>query len=183
MKKMRTFIVLFVIVVVFILIYAFRTILFSNYVVDGKSMEPTLEDGNNLMVNKVIYDIADVDRFDVIVFHKNAKDDYVKRVVGLPGDTIEYKDDQLLVNGEQMEEPFLWNPSPLTRDATVTKDFTLKEDTGKNRVPKDKLFVLGDNRMNSVDSRKFGFISQEQVVGKVDASYWTFADIEFNLKN
>ncbi|HLQ71870.1 MAG TPA: signal peptidase I [Bacillota bacterium] len=181
-KMSRISIVLSVIVVIFLIAYVFRALLFDNYVVDGESMEPTLEDGYNLMVNKIIYDVADVDRFDVIVFHKNVKDDYVKRVIGLPGDSIEYKDDQLYVNGEYVEEAFLESGS-FSKYDTKTKDFTLKEVTGQTRVPEGKLFVMGDNRTNSLDSRKFGFISQNQIVGKVDASYQTLADIEIDLRH
>ncbi|HLR02778.1 MAG TPA: signal peptidase I [Virgibacillus sp.] len=181
MKRKRSLIILAVIAMGFLLVFSLRSFLFSNYVVNGKSMEPTLEDGNNLMVNKAIYDMADMGRFDVIVFHKNAKDDYVKRVVGLPGDTIEYKNNHLFVNGEYIEEPFLEESDALTKADIKTEDFTLEESTGKKRVPEGELFVLGDNRTNSVDSRKFGFISKDQVVGKVDASYWTLVDFDIDL--
>lgn len=182
MKRLKVFIVLSVILIIVLLAYSFRSFLFDNYVVDGESMEPTLEDGYNLMVNKFIYDVADVDRFDVIVFHKNVKDDYVKRVIGLPGDSIEYENSQLFVNGEHIKEDFLESDA-LSKYDTETKDFTLNEITGEKKVPEGKLFVLGDNRTNSLDSRKFGFISQKQIVGKVDASYQTLADLEFDLRH
>ncbi|CRH97357.1 signal peptidase I [Streptococcus pneumoniae] len=67
----------------------FRTFFFSTYVVEGKSMMPTLQDGNMLVVNKVSYQVGDLNRFDVVVFHANKKEDYVKRIIGLPGDHIE----------------------------------------------------------------------------------------------
>lgn len=78
----------------------FRTFFFSTYVVEGKSMMPTLQDGNMLVVNKVSYHVGDLNRFDVVVFHANKKEDYVKRIIGLPGDHIEYKHDKLYVNGQ-----------------------------------------------------------------------------------
>lgn len=153
--------------------------LFVNYIVDGKSMEPTLDDGNMLMVNRVVYNIWDAKRFDVIVFHANEKEDYVKRIVGLPGDEIQYKDDQLFVNGKPIEEPFL-NKFKAGRPGALTEDFTLKEITGKSRVPENALFVMGDNRPESLDSRTFGFIYKDQLVGKVNTK-WAAADAPFKI--
>lgn len=161
-----------------IIIFAFiRTFFFSNYVVEGESMMPTLEDGNKLVVNKIGYQIGDLDRFDVIVFHANEKEDYVKRIIGLPGDKIEYRDDQLYINDKKIDEPFLDIYRSEALGGRLTGDFTLTEITGEKTVPKGKLFVLGDNRLGSWDSRHFGFISVEQVVGKVDLRYWPLEEV------
>src|SRR3954464_3887853 len=90
-----------------IIIFAFiRTFFFSNYVVEGESMMPTLQNGNKLVVNKLGYQISDLKHFDVIVFHANQKEDFVKRIIGLPGDKIVYRDDQLFINGKKFDEPF-----------------------------------------------------------------------------
>lgn len=155
--------------IIFVFIRAF---FFSNYVVEGESMMPTLQDGNKLIVNKIGFQMEDLDRFDVIVFHANEEEDFVKRIIGLPGDTLEYKDDQLYVNGKKVDEPYLdkYRYQGLAR--RLTEDFTLLEKTGEEVVPEGKLFVLGDNRLGSWDSRQFGFISVEQVVGKVNLRYW-----------
>lgn len=156
-----------------IIVFAFiRTFFFSNYVVEGESMMPTLQDGNKLMVNKIGYQIGDLNRFDVIVFHANEDEDYVKRLIGLPGDKVEYRDDQLYINGKKYEEPYLEKYREEAMGGRLTGDFTLFELTGEKTVPKDKIFVLGDNRLGSRDSREFGFISVEQVVGKVNLRYW-----------
>ncbi|MBP1969005.1 signal peptidase I [Virgibacillus natechei] len=165
-----------------VLAISFRSFLFASYVVDGKSMEPTLNDGNLLMVNKFIYELHEVDRFDVIVFQKNKQDAYVKRVVGLPGDEIEYKADEFYVNGEYREESFLDSSIVQASDTPPnTDDFTLTEKTGRDEVPEGKLFVMGDNRDSSLDSRSFGFISMEQLVGKVDVKYWPLTQASFTL--
>lgn len=177
-KYRRTFSILILAAIVAII---FRTVLFASYAVSGESMEPTLYDGNMLMVNKVVYDIKDVDRFDVVVFHATQQEDYVKRVVGLPGDEIQYKDDKLYVNGDYVDEPFLEPFSADSESFPYTKDFTLEEKTGATKVPDDKLFVMGDNRDNSLDSRAFGFISQDQLVGKVDVKYWPLSQASFGM--
>src|SRR5699024_7440649 len=106
------------------------------------------------------------------VFHANTKDDYVKRVIGLPGDEIVYKQDKLYVNGEYVQEGFLHSLKVGSTHEPFTNDFTLMEITGQKKVPEGKLFVMGDNRPDSLDSRSIGFISIEQLVGKVDVKYW-----------
>ncbi|TMN23057.1 signal peptidase I [Lentibacillus cibarius] len=163
------------------LAFIFRSQLFASYIVNGESMEPTLYDGNLLMVNKVVYNLTDVDRFDVIVFHANERDDYVKRVIGLPGDSIVYKSDKLYINGDYIGEPFLKSFKKTSSVTPYTDDFTLEGTTGKTQVPEGKLFVMGDNRRNSLDSRKIGFVPIDEVVGKVDIKYWPFSDLQLSF--
>jgi signal peptidase I len=170
-----------IVILAVVLAVILRSTIFASYVVDGESMEPTLYDGNLLMVNKIVYDLKDVDRFDVIVFHANKEEDYVKRVIGLPGDEIEYKNDQLYVNSELVEEKFLDSYVQASDSKPFTQNFTLKEKTGKQKVPEDKLFVMGDNRQDSLDSRSFGFISTEQLVGKVDVTYWPLSKTKLSF--
>ncbi|GGJ71968.1 signal peptidase I [Anoxybacillus voinovskiensis] len=131
-------------------------------------MMPTLQQGNLLIINKW----ENIHRFDIIVFHANAREDYVKRVIGLPGDRIVYKNDVLYVNGKPMEEPYLKPYKRKLIDGKLTGDFTLEEVTGKKTVPKGFVFVLGDNRLNSWDSRHFGFVKMSKIVGKVNVRYW-----------
>lgn len=165
-----------------IIIFAFiRTFFFSNYVVEGQSMMPTLQDGNKLVVGKLSHQISDYKRFDVIVFHYNQKEDFVKRIIGLPGDKIEYRNDQLFINGKKYAEPFLDQYRKKTPGRKLTGDFTLKGVTGVETVPAGKLFVLGDNRLQSWDSRYFGFISVSQVVGKVDLRYWPLNEVNIHF--
>ena len=149
-----------------------RSFFFSNYIVEGKSMMPTLQDGNKLVVNKIGYEIGELHRFDVIVFHASPEEDYVKRIIGLPGDSIEYKNDILYINGKPYKEQYLDKYKSKIIDGKLTGDFTLKEITNKEKVPPGKIFVLGDNRRDSSDSRFFGFVDQSKVVGKVNLRYW-----------
>lgn len=181
MRKINHGKIISVILFAAVLAIVFRTVLFASYVVDGESMEPTLYDGNLLMVNKVVYDLKDVDRFDVIVFHATKQDDYVKRVIGTPGDKINYRDDKLYINGSYVKETFLDPFKEANKERPFTDDFTLKEITGSTKVPEGKLFVMGDNRGNSLDSRAFGFISVDQLVGKVDIKYWPLSQANFSI--
>lgn len=181
MKKFNYRRLILLVVFATVLAVILRSTIFASYVVDGESMQPTLYDGNLLMVNKIVYDLKDVERFDVIVFHANEEDDYVKRVVGLPGDKIEYENDKLYVNGEHVEEQFLDAYAKASDSRPFTENFTLEGRTGEQEVPEGKLFVLGDNRQDSLDSRSFGFISTEQIVGKVDVKYWPISQTNFTF--
>ncbi|MGM9924015.1 MAG: signal peptidase I [Bacillus sp. (in: firmicutes)] len=164
-----------------ILFFFIHTFLFSDYGVKGISMRPTLEDGDRLIVNQIGYEFGDISRFDVIIFHAGGDEDYVKRVIGLPGDTIQYKDDRLFINGEICPEPYVHHEEQHLPGLKETGDFTLSELTGVEKVPADSLFVMGDNRLNSLDSRHFGFVSIDDVVGKVSVRYWPLEkfDIKF----
>lgn len=154
-----------------------RTFFFSSYIVDGESMMPTLENGNLLIINKVVDEIDDLNLFDVIVFHASSKDDYVKRIIGLPGDTIEYKNDILYVNNKAIQEPYLEKYKKKIKGQKLTNDFTLKSITENEVVPENHIFVLGDNRQESYDSRYFGFVPIDNVVGKVNLRYWPIDEI------
>ncbi len=154
-----------------------RIFFFSSYVVEGESMLPTLQEGNKLVVNRIGFEPEKLERFDIIVFHANEKEDYVKRVIGLPGDEIMYEDDHLYINHTIVEEPFLDVYRTRIFSGMLTGNFTLKDLTGKKKVPEGQLFVLGDNRHGSWDSRHFGFIPIDQVVGKVNLRYWPLDEL------
>ncbi|GGB56752.1 signal peptidase I [Fictibacillus barbaricus] len=156
-----------------------RFFLFAPVVVDGQSMMPTLHDGDRLIVNKFSYVIGEPKRFDIVVFHATEQKDYIKRVIGLPGDTIEYKDDTLYVNGKKVKEEYLEAYKKKTKDGNFTYDFTLLEVTAKQKVPEGQLFVLGDNRRNSSDSRNIGTVDEEHVLGKASFRFWPLKDIGF----
>ncbi len=153
-----------------------RQFFFAPILVDGVSMAPTLHDRDRMIVNKIGYHIGDPKRFDIIVFRATEDKDYIKRIIGLPGDEIEYRNDKLYVNGKAYEEPYLDKQKKQIADGPLTYDFNLEEMTGKKTVPKDQLFVLGDNRRFSKDSRSIGTISMDQVIGKANMLYWPLED-------
>jgi signal peptidase I len=169
------------IVIGIIIAFILRLFFFSSYIVEGSSMTPTLQDGNLVVINKLSYQFDELKRFDVIVFHANKQDDYVKRVIGLPGDQISYKDGKLHVNGSLIEETFLENTDGNFTDYKRINDFTLQDITGDETVPSGMIFVIGDNRLGSYDSRHFGFIEIDKVVGKVNLRYYPFQHIDISF--
>lgn len=149
-----------------------RYFFFAPIVVDGSSMMPTLKNGDRMIVNK----IGTPKRFDIIVFHAPEGKDYIKRVIGLPGDRIEYKNDILYINGKAYKEPYLDKYKKAVADGPLTEDFTLKDYIGRDTVPKGQIFVMGDNRRYSKDSRQIGTIPLSKVVGETNFVYWPVKD-------
>jgi len=154
-----------------------RFFLFTPIVVDGLSMMPTLQDGDRMIVNKMNYKLTSPDRFDVVVFHAPENKDYIKRVIGLPGDTIYYIEDQLFINDIPIDEPFLKGYKDQLAGGILTGDFTLEQLTGKATVPQGELFVMGDNRRFSKDSRHIGTIDISEVVGDTSLVFWPIQEI------
>lgn len=156
-----------------------RYFLFTPIAVDGESMMPTLEDGDRMIVNKIGYKIGEPKRFDIVVFHAPEQKNYIKRVIGLPGDTLEYRDDQLYINGKPIDEPYLDAYKAQITEGTLTEDFTL-EDLGveHGEIPEGYVFVMGDNRRYSKDSRHIGIIDQKEIIGNTSLIFWPFSDIK-----
>lgn len=133
--------------------------------VDGPSMEPTYFNGNRVVVSKIAYKIGEIERGDVIVFPAppNPNEDYIKRVIGLPGDEILIVNGDVFVNNLKLEEPYI-NAPPINNLRSTT-------------VPEGNVFVMGDNRNVSSDSRSWGPLPVEDIIGKAVFVYWPLDEI------
>jgi signal peptidase I len=127
--------------------------------VDGASMEPTLQSGEFVIVNKLAYYFGDPAIGDIIVFHfpRDPDQEYIKRVIGLPGDRVEVRQGEVFVNGQLLNEDYI-AAAPVYDNAWD--------------VPADSLFVLGDNRNNSSDSHNWGAVPLDFVIGRATIIYW-----------
>jgi signal peptidase I len=134
--------------------------------VNGRSMLQALQPDDKVMVNKVIYHFQSPERGEVVVFHTEDGKDLIKRVIGVPGDTVEAKEGKVFVNGKPLPEPYLGKD-------VVTGDFP------PVKVPNGKYFVLGDNRSESADSRILGLVSEEDIIGRASFIYFPFHHFGF----
>ena len=157
MNKIKELVPYIVITMIVILI---RMFIISPVRVDGTSMYPTLSNNEFLLLSK--YDQS-YDRFDIVVL-KYRNERLVKRIIGLPGETVEYKNNTLYINGKEMEEPFI---------NTNTDDFNLNE-LGYDKIPENYYFVVGDNRGSSWDSRMIGLINNKDLQGTIKLSITGF---------
>jgi len=147
--------------------FLIRTYVLAHFVVDGTSMVTTLEDGDRVFVNKLSYRLHDPRRGDVVVLHEidaTAQRDLIKRVVGLPGETIEMRNCQVLVGGRLLIEPYL--------DPEVVRPGNCGEDFEPLDVEDGRVFVMGDNRGGSMDSRVLGTVDEDDLVGRAFVVFW-----------
>jgi signal peptidase I len=153
--------------VISIVLYIF---VMTPHEVIGNSMHPTYKNGEYLMANKVTYRLKEPQRGDVIIFKYSETQDFIKRIVALPGDSVMLKDGQLYINGNLLDESEYLDQSIYTKGG----DF-LKEGESKS-VPEGEYFVCGDNRPNSSDSRVFGTIEEKNIKGKAWIVYFPFSE-------
>ncbi|HUV73998.1 MAG TPA: signal peptidase I [Anaerolineae bacterium] len=133
---------------------------FQNFRIEGHSMETNLHNGQFLIVNKLVYYLHPPQRGDVVVFHspQSPRKDFIKRVVGLPGEEVEMVDGEVYVEGIPVHEAYIANPGNRSWGPEVVGEF--------------EYFVLGDNRSNSSDSRSWGMLDGDAIIGKAWVSYW-----------
>lgn len=155
-----------------------RFYVFSPVTAVGESMSPTLQNGQKMIGLKN----GQIKHFDIVTFSAPDQPEttYVKRVIGLPGDSISYKDDALYINGIKQPEPYLTeNKAQLPDDQLLTPDFTLQSLLAIEEIPEGKVFVLGDNRGNSKDSLTFGLIDEASILTRIAFSLWPIEKIGF----
>ncbi len=148
-----------IVVILFLMIYVV-----SITQVVGSSMSSTLQDGDVLILNKIKYRFTDIKRGDIISLEYADTKYLIKRVIGLPGDTVSIRDNTLYINGEVYVENYL-------DEGLVYDDFDLSS-LGYDVIPEDMYLVLGDNRPDSLDSREIGLITKDEVIGKVSFRIW-----------
>ncbi|NTW04724.1 MAG: signal peptidase I [Peptococcaceae bacterium] len=149
------------IVIAVLLALIVRAFLFQPFYIPSGSMEPTLQINDEILVNKFGYRVWDLERGDIVVFKYpgDPSKDYVKRLIGLPGEKFELKNNKLYIDGQEISESYL------------PKDMRFN-DFGPETVPEKAYLMLGDNRNNSEDSRYWGFLPQENVIGKAMFIFW-----------
>ena len=164
----------FVVVVAISAAMLIRVFLFQQYYIDGPSMQTTLMPEDRVLVNKMSYKLHDIHRGDVIVFDRVTNDvqhdDLIKRVLGLPGETLEIRSCIVYINGVQVDEPYL-NPEQ-TSQVEPSARCGSHTDMAPVVVPEEMVFVMGDNRVQSFDSRDFGPIATDKVRGRAFVVIW-----------
>ena len=158
-------------------VFIFLVIFVAVYVVGlqqvvGSSMAPTFNNGNILILDKVTYRFKEIKRGDVISLFYDDTKYLIKRVIGLPGENVDFRGGDLYINDRLVEEEYL--------ESAVTEDFSLST-LGYSQIPDDMYFVVGDNRGDSLDSRstEVGLISKEDIIGKVRIRLWPITQIKF----
>lgn len=169
-----------------------RTFFVQAFKIPSGSMIPTLLVGDHILVNKFIYGVRNPitrelwikgktpERKDVIVFifPKNRKLDFIKRVIGLPGDVIEIHDKQVFINGTPLDEPYVIHTDP----NILPREISPRDNFGPVKVPPGHLFVMGDNRDQSNDSRFWGFVPIRDVKGKAFIIYFSWDPRTFHIR-
>jgi len=159
-----------------------KTFLFQAYYIPSPSMEPTLHVGDRIIVNKLSYQLHEVNRGDIVVFaspegETDGISDLIKRVVGLPGETVEVREGRIFIDGDLLLEPYLDEPD--ITGAFREPPGCVGADDGRNRctIGDGHVFVMGDNRPNSKDSRYFGPIDTDSITGRAFIRLWPIGDI------
>ena len=162
-----------------VLALVLRSVLFQAYYIRFTSMEPTLGNGDRVLVNKLGYDIGDVDRGDLVVFERprgvsgRQEDDLIKRVIALPGEVIAFVEGDVYIDGRRLHEPYL-ESSGITTGRLFSGCAAIVDDGCL--IGAGDVFVMGDNRPNSTDSRTFGPISEDLIVGHAFLRLWPMTD-------
>jgi signal peptidase I len=153
-----------------------RLVLVQAYHIPSASMVPTLEEGDRVVVNRLSYQFGEVERGQVVVFKKpqgsSGQNDLIKRIIGLPGETIRFADNQVYVNGLRLEEPYLAEQDSTRPRLTIPGCAQTTPAPDTCVVPEGAIFMMGDNRLGSSDSRVFGPIEIDNVVGRAFLRVW-----------
>lgn len=186
-------------IIALVLALFIRTFVVQAFKIPSGSMLPTLKIGDHLLVNKFLYGIrvpiadkvlvsfSQPDTKDIVVFEfpEDESKDFIKRIIGLPGDTIEIRNKHVYRNGEKLSEPYVRHtsqqvinhPFPMDKWPPHRFDPRARDNLGPVKVPPGKFFVLGDNRDESYDSRFWGFVEREEILGEAWIIYWSWSGL------
>jgi len=147
-----------------LLIFLLLQTVIGNTGIHYSCMEPNIHEGQRIIISKIAYKLHEPQRGDVVVFHAPLapEEDYIKRIIALPGETVEVKDGLVYINGKALDEPYIMEPPTYTYPA--------------KEIPENEYFVLGDNRNDSNDSHEWGTVPRENIVGKAWLSIWPPSD-------
>lgn len=158
-----------------------RSFVVQSYEIPSESMLPTLVDGNRVVVNRLSYDFGEVERGQVVVFDRPpsviGENDLIKRIIGLPGETIRLVDRNVYVNGLRVVEPYLLEAQSTRSEGPIPGCAQTFADPNQCVIPDGHVFVMGDNRTGSSDSREFGPISIDTIVGRAFWTVWPPTDL------
>ncbi|MFN3870312.1 MAG: signal peptidase I [Aquificaceae bacterium] len=177
-------------VLVIIIVLFVRAFLVQAYNIPSGSMKPTLLVGDFILVNKLVYKISEPQRGDIVVFKwpVNPQIDFIKRIIGMPGDTIEIRGERVFINGQELPLRFIGRveedgttkliyeetlPNGVKHKIVLYENPLFRKDVGPIRIPEEHYFVMGDNRDNSEDSRYWGLLPRENIVGKAFVIYFS----------
>lgn len=180
------------IIVAVILALFIRTFIVQAFKIPSGSMKETLQIGDHILVNKFIYgvkipflrttiiEVKNPKRYDIVVFKfpEDPGKDFIKRVIGVAGDVVEHRDKKVFVNNEPVDDPFGMYTDP----HIFPGNFQPRDNFGPVVVPPDSLFVMGDNRDHSYDSRWWGFVNLRAVQGKAFMIYWSWDKDDFGVR-
>ncbi|MFA6423412.1 MAG: signal peptidase I [Patescibacteria group bacterium] len=160
--------------IVLLVAFLLRKVIVQPFIVEGSSMEPNFHNNEYLLVDQVSYRLSEPKRGDVVIFKAptNMEVNYIKRVIGLPGETVEIKDSKIYVNKQELGEPFLTRDEKTYINDSIDKTLNIT-------LNANELFVLGDNRENSSDSREWGILPQENIIGRVFLIIYPFNDFHW----
>jgi signal peptidase I len=182
-RWLREAVIVVVVAVVFAVVL--RTFVVQTFFIPSGSMEPTLQVGDRILVNKLSYDLHGVGRGDIVVFSRPADEncggpevnDLVKRVIGLPGESISVSGGFVYIDGRKLDESWLpGSEQGVTKPGPSGTAYSLDH---AYRIPSNDYFVMGDNRTDSCDSRFWGPINKSLIVGKVDMRVWPISSLTF----
>ena len=159
-----------------ILVLLIRWLVFKPFIVDGPSMQPNFHTGERLIVSEWIYKFREPHRGEVVVFHASKEKDYIKRVIGLPGEKIKIADGVVYINGEPLDEPYI---EQAILDYRKTHATEYNADFPETSVAEGTVFVMGDNRVDSSDSRMIGSIPFGDIIGRADIVFLPLNDLSF----